>query len=184
MIGTSAIRDLVSDKRSFARFRQNESPAEAGGHVAKDAENWMLYPSDDFEGSYLRRRWLIRNTAVTVHDGCVRLANENGSTGAILLKGCYDNRSASGQGGKPKIYLRWPWMVETRLRIPSLPTPTIPFCAKLGLNLCNDQTYQAPVEIMRCGGFGANWVEYRIEKKTGNYGPTQREVNTALELVF
>src|SRR5438477_565598 len=77
--------------------------------VATGARFWSHYPSDDFREPYLKRRWFIHDTEASVGAGQVLLTNPNVTTGAIMLKGCYDNRTASGEGGKPKVYLTWPW---------------------------------------------------------------------------
>src|SRR6202022_3370325 len=86
------------------------------------------YPSDDFDEPYLKRRWYIRDTDAEVSGGRVSLTNPNSTNGSISLKGCFDNRTASGEGGRPKVYLSWPWAMETEMLVSVLPTSETPFC--------------------------------------------------------
>src|SRR5262249_46606671 len=45
-----------------------------------DARYWNEYARDEFDGTYLKRRWFIDNTSVRVDGGRVFLTNINGAT--------------------------------------------------------------------------------------------------------
>src|SRR5262249_33178121 len=133
---------------------------------------------------YLKRRWLIRDTDVSIAEGRALLRNPNTTTGAIMLKGCYDNRTVGGEGRTPKVYLSWPWAMEAQIMIGQLPSRQTPFCGRIGLTLCNPKGMQAPVEIGRAGGFGADWVYYHIDKKRDDDWIQDAALNRASSLLM
>jgi hypothetical protein len=143
---------------------------------------WTDYPSDDFDEPYLKRRWYIRDTDVEVSGGRVSLTNPNSTNGSITLKGCFDNRTASGEGGRPKLYLSWPWAMETEMLVSALLTSETPFCGGMRVTLCNPGGMQATVEIGRAGGFGANWAFYRIDHNREDAWTTEPSINEATRL--
>ena len=181
---TAASRSGLTEASGQQQGAATETSLPESGDAAADRGFWSYYPSDDFGAPYLRRRWFIHDTQASVAEGRVLLKNANTTTGAILLKGCYDNRTAGGEGGKPKVYLSWPWAMEAQIIIAQLPHPETPFCGRIGLTLSNAQGMQAPVEIGRAGGFGANWVYYRVDKKRDDDWIQDIAVNRASNLLM
>ncbi len=116
--------------------------------------DWNAYARDDFDGTYLKRRWFIHDTAVKIDSGRALLTNSNGVTGSISLKGPFQPR---------KVYLKWPWAVETCVDLPLKQAGRkIPYCGALGATFCNEKGLKAEARVGRVGGFGADWAFYRM----------------------
>ena len=76
-----------------------------------DSRQWSYYRSDDFDGRALRLLWHVEGAEATVADGMLHLANAPGASCTVALKGLY-------QVNEARIYLYWPWAMETRMVAP------------------------------------------------------------------
>lgn len=76
-----------------------------------DDRMWPYYRHDNFENDALRHCWHVKDTEASQEDGILKLRNRADVRGMVVLKGLY-------QVSQPRIYLTWPWSVETELILP------------------------------------------------------------------
>ncbi len=76
-----------------------------------DDRMWPYYRHDNFENDALRHCWHVKDTEASQEDGILKLINRADVQGMVVLKGLY-------QVSQPRIYLTWPWSVETELILP------------------------------------------------------------------
>jgi hypothetical protein len=134
----------------------------SGGHFRAAAprlapRGWSYYAFDDFDLDVLRPRWTIRNTNVSFSGGLVRLTNRNDTDGMLQLKGLY-------KVSEPRIFLRWPWAMETRMVAPA--TTDAAYNAGILISVSDDHGWKANLEVGRMGAFGSTSVYYNLEGKS------------------
>jgi hypothetical protein len=122
------------------------------GHVAP--RGWSYYASDDFDLDVLRPRWAIRNSDVSVSGGMVHLKNRNDTDGMLELKGIY-------KVSEPRIFLKWPWAMETRMIAPV--TTDAAYNVGVIIGVSDDHGWKANIELGRTGAFGSTSVFYNSE---------------------
>jgi len=82
------------------------------GFTHADSRQWSYYGSDDFENDTLRALWHVPDTEVRLVAGKIHLTNPSDVQGLLVLKGLY-------QVSEPRIYLYWPWAMETEMCAPA-----------------------------------------------------------------
>ncbi len=130
-----------------------------------DDRQWPYYGQDDFELDGLRLCWYVNGGRAEARDGMLHLTAPTDKRAFVALKGLY-------QVSEPRIYLYWPWAMETKL-VPSeeVPGKTIAFNAGIMINFGNDRA-QGQSEFLGIASTTdtvawQSMFEARLEKRDG-----------------